>query len=271
MPSKDYSHIIPEVLYFVNRKCTPTWRIEQSNIDFYDLTYVYSGRSTYIVNSVEYKLKQGDFIFIPQGNTREAYTFPDEPMQCYAANFELHSLGAGRIALPFDRVLVTGMMGEFLSLYSELDHIWVERAYNYEMRARAVFMLILDKLICRMASGIPLIQEDYRLLNVKQYILHNYKNKIEITDLAKLVSLNPVYLGACFKKANGCTIKQYINRIRINNAESLLSTGGYSVGEAALNSGFEDLFYFSKVYRCCKGYAPSILLKGKARQQSDLY
>lgn len=268
MQQNDFSLIIPELLYFVNRKCTSNWRIEQSNIDFHDLTYVYHGHSTYLVNGVEYKLQPGDFIYIPAGNTREAYTCPDEPMQCYAANIRLHELGSGngKVALPFDRVLKTGVTGEFFSLYSELDHIWVEKAYNHEMRARAVFMLILDKLICRVASGLPMLQEDSRLLKVKQYILHNYMNKIEISYLAKLVGLNPVYLGAFFKQTNGCTLKQYINRIRINNSESLLSTGGYSVGEAAMRSGFEDLFYFSKVYRSYKGYAPSLLLKGKAHQ-----
>jgi YesN/AraC family two-component response regulator len=106
-------------------------------------------------------------------------------------------------------------------------------------------------------------QEDERLASVKQYILHNYMNKIELNKLAAIAGLNPVYLGAYFKKANGCSIKQYITRIRVNNAESLLSTGGYTVSEAAMKSGFDDLFYFSKVFRNSKGYAPSVLLKGK--------
>lgn len=265
MNKNDYSHIIPELLYFVNRKSTTNWKIEKATIDFHDLTYIYSGHSTYLVNGVEYKLQQGDFIYIPAGNIREAYTSPNETMQCYAANLRLHNFGddAGEVSLPFDRILKTSISGEFISLYSELDHIWVEKAYNYEMRARAVFMLILDKLICRITSGLPMLQEDSRLLAIKQYILHNYMYKIDITYLAKLADLNPVYLGAFFKQINGFTLKQYINRIRINNAESLLSTGGYSVSDAASRSGFEDLFYFSKVFKRYKGYTPSILLKGK--------
>ncbi len=268
MQQTDFAHVIPELLYFVNRKCTSTWRIERGEIDFHDLTFVYAGQSTYIVNGSEYRLRQGDFIYIPAGNTREAYTSSDEPMQCYAANFRLHGLhgGPGSIMLPFDRVLNTNLAGEFVSLYSQLDRIWVEKAYNYEMRARAVIMLILDKLICRLASGLPLLREDPRLLRVKQYILHKYTEKIEMSRLAELAGLNPVYLGAFFKQANGCSIRQYINQIRVNNAESLLSTGGYSVSEAAMHSGFDDIFYFSKVYKGYKGYAPSILLKGKAQQ-----
>lgn len=267
MQQNEFMNIVPEMLYFVNRKCTPGWSIVEDMIDFHDLTYVYRGKSVYLVNGEEYVLNEGDFVYIPAGNVRSAYTSSDEPMQCYAANFRLHMLGEGQseVVLPFDRVFKLGVCAELIRLYSELDHIWVEQSYNYEMKSRAVFMLILDKLLNRLASSVPMQREDPRLQNVKQYILQNFMNRIELNHLADIAELNPVYLGAYFKKSNGCTIKQYITRIRINNAESLLSTGGYSVSEAAVRSGFDDMYYFSKVYRSCKGYAPSVLLKDKSR------
>jgi AraC-like DNA-binding protein len=266
MQETNCTDIIPDIEYFVNRKSTPGWSIVKSTIDFHDLTYVYGGRAVYTINGEEYKLQQGDLIYIPDGNIREAYTYPEDPIQSFAANFHIHNLGGSRVKslLPFDRVLKIGISGDIISLYSELDHVWVEKSYNYEMRARAIFMLILDKLFNRVASGLPMQREDERLASVKQYILHNYMNKIELNQLATIAGLNPVYLGAYFKKANGCSIKQYITRIRINNAENLLSTGGYTVSEAAMKSGFDDLFYFSKVFRNSKGYAPSVLLKDKA-------
>lgn len=267
MQQNNYNDIIPEILYFVNRKCTPGWGITKDSIDFHDLTYVYSGRSVYLVNDTEYMLQQGDFVYIPSGNVRKAYTYPDEPMQCFAANFFLRTTECGRCdaALPFDTVLKAGISGELINLYSELDRVWVEKAYNYEMRATAIFMLILDRLLCSVATGKAIQYEDPRLLNVKQYILDNFMKKIELKKLAEIAGLNQVYLGACFKKAYGYTIKQYITRIRVNNAENLLSTGGYTVGEAAVRSGFDDLFYFSKVYRIYKGYAPSALIKVRNR------
>lgn len=267
MQNEEYMNIVPEIIYFVNRKCTPSWSIVKSNIDFHDLTYVYSGRSVYIIDGIEYKLQQGDLIYIPVGSVREAYTSSAEPMQCYAANFCISTPGAGQdgIILPFGKIMKTGISGELVNLYSQLDHTWVEKSYNYRMRAKAMFMLILDRLLNLSASGTQAFREDVRLQKVKKYILQNYADRIDINHLADIAGLNPVYLGAYFKKANGCTIKQYITRLRINNAESLLSTGGYSVGEAAMRSGFDDYFYFSKVYKAYKGYAPSALLKDKTR------
>jgi AraC family transcriptional regulator of arabinose operon len=266
MQQSDYSSAVPELIYFVNRKCAPGWSIIQGEISFHDLTYVYKGRSTYLIDGVGYDLGPGDFIYVPSGHVRQAYTYADGPMQCFAANFLLKDIETGTqsIALPLGPITAAGISAELMSLYSDLEHIWVEQSYNYKMRARAVFMLILDKLLCRAASGIPMQHEDPRLARIKQYILQNYMRRIDMSELAGIAQLNPVYLGAVFKKVNGCTIKQYITRIRINNAESLLSTGGYTVSEAAALSGFDDLFYFSKVYKAYKGYAPSAILKGRA-------
>lgn len=264
-----FDNLIPTLVYFVSRKCSSTWSIEKKNISFHDLTYVYSGQATYIVNDAEYHLKQGDFIYIPSGNVREAYTYPENPMHCYAVNFELRNLDAEHALLPFPRVFNVGRFGELISLYEELNHIWVEKNPGYHMQSRAVFMLILHRLISHVNYNKPLNSEDSRIAMIKEYILANYHMKIEIEHLADIAGLHPVYLGALFKKVNHCTIKEYINRIRINNAENLLSTGGYTVSEAAGKCGFEDIFYFSKVFKNQKGFSPSYaMLKSKNKSLS---
>ena len=263
MPEVDFANLIPTILYFVNRRCSQTWNIINATIDFHDLTYVYSGNATYIVNGVEYHLESGDFIYIPRDNNREAYTCAEAPMQCFAVNFNLYSLDNEPARLPFDIKFKVGAYSELINLYEDLNYSWLKKEPNYQMKSRATFLLILYKLINHINCKKPINSADPRITKVNKYILENYHNKIEIGHLAELSGLNPVYLGALFKKTNYCTIKEYINRIRINNAENLLSTGGYTVGEAAEHCGFNDIFYFSKVYKKSKGFSPSNLLKDK--------
>ena len=257
----DLTHLIPSVVYFVNRRCSQTWKIDKGIIDFHDLTYVYSGSAVYKVNDTEYHLKRGDCIYIPKGNIRQAYTCLEAPMYCYAVNFDLDSLDNGQTLLPFNTTFQVGVYNELIGLYENLDRVWLEKRANYRMKARADFMQILHRLICHVYYDQSLQTTDLRVARVNEYILANYHNRIDTGYLAELSGLNPVYLGALFKKVNNCTIKEYINRIRINNAENLLSTGGYAVNEAALRCGFEDIYYFSKVFKNHKGYSPSDTLK----------
>jgi len=155
------------------------------------------------------------------------------------------------------------MVNGLNSLYEKLNLTWLEKGPGYQMKSRAIFMLILHKLICHTNCIMDTANNDPRITKVKEYILSNYHRKIETEELAELTGLHPVYLGALFKKVMNCTVKQYINRIRINTAENLLSTGGYTVSEAAVRCGFDDVFYFSKLFKKDRGYPSSLILRGK--------
>lgn len=261
MEHTDIDNLVPSIKYFVNRKSTPSWNLETSIIDFQDLTFVYSGRALYIVNGVEYPLKKGDFIYITKGSHRQAYTYRDNPVQCYALNFDWDNQAAHAPDLPFPTVFRTGIFNELSDLYSELDSVWMEKNPGYILKSRAVFMLILHKLLYIAHYNKRKTMIDPRVQKIKDYILMNYSKNITIGDLAGMVGLNTVYLGALFKKYNNCSIKEYLMRVRVNVSENLLCTGGYTVSQAAQLSGFNDIFYYSKVFKKHKGFPPSDALK----------
>ena len=83
----NHNHLIPEVILFVERKCFADWSIGQAKIDFHDLTFVVSGKACYYINGKKHIVEAGDLLYIPEGCSREAYTFEESPMHCYPFNF----------------------------------------------------------------------------------------------------------------------------------------------------------------------------------------
>ena len=81
--------------------------------------------------------------------------------------------------------------------------------------------------------------------------------RFEIGRLAEDVGLHPVYLGRLFKQQTGVSYKTFLNTVRVNNAEAMLTAGGFTVGEVAERCGFRDISYFSNVFKAHKGYPPS--------------
>jgi YesN/AraC family two-component response regulator len=75
--------------------------------------------------------------------------------------------------------------------------------------------------------------------------------------LAKLVGLSPVYLGALFSQKEACSVKEYINKIRVQNAYEIIRTERLSVNNVALDCGYTDAFYFSRVFKKYMGVSPS--------------
>jgi AraC-type DNA-binding domain-containing proteins len=254
--SQNYDNLIPSVHYFVEKQCAPNWK-GICIIDFYDLTYVHKGVATYIINDRPYTLQPGDIIYVPKGSRRQVSTDPGNPMYCYAFNFQLHFLDRQPVDLPFPTVIHIGRNDYLLSLLNQFNFIWLEKNEDYILKSRAIFMLIIHYLISVIHENQTVFSADKRTEKVKAYILNNYQNKIDCNQLAELVNVNPVYLGSLFKKATGTTIKEYITRIRIHKACDLLSSGDYSISETASHCGFDDIFYFSKVFKKVIGIAPS--------------
>ncbi|MGG1518662.1 helix-turn-helix domain-containing protein [Paenibacillus oryzisoli] len=258
MDFEQLESVVPEVFLFVDRRCFPDWEIIRQEIDFYDLTFIIEGRANYYVNGEKITVEAGDMLFIPAGSVREAHTFKEAPMHSYAFNFTLmQPASAGEIRFPFDIVTKHQMTSEILNYILEFNRIWSGMQPGYRMFARGIFHLILHRLLAVSFHHSPITHSDSRVEKVKEFVVDHYSEELDLATVAKVVNLHPVYLGKLFKTSTGFSVKHFINLVRINNAEMMLSGGGFSVSDAAERCGFKDISYFSNVFSAIKGYPPS--------------
>lgn len=259
----NYGEINPQIEYFINRHSSPSWIIEDATTSFIDLTYIHRGRAFYTVNGVIHTVCSGDMICIPQGSRRSAFTDPEDPMVSFALNFQLYDKDNRDVVLPFPTVSHIGEPEELLALYYEMTLEWLKRDQGFELKARGLLLMILHKyfkyLVYKNTNRI-----DKRIQNAVSFILGNLQGQIDIEELAKNAGLTAAYFGTLFKSYMGMSIKEYITRMRISNAENMLLSGEFTVQEAAYKCGIEDFFYFSKLFKKIKGFPPSkILLENK--------
>jgi len=81
------------------------------------------------------------------------------------------------------------------------------------------------------------------------YIETNYQDKnLNVRDIADAASTSVSWLSTRFKKETGCSLKEYIIKIRIDRAKKLLRQGNCRVYEVADLVGFSSGQYFSKVF-----------------------
>ena len=101
---------------------------------------------------------------------------------------------------------------------------------------------------------------DQYSLEVEQsiaYIKENYMRKISLASVAEHVGLSSGYLCRIFKDETGGSINTYINNLRMNKAEELLSDKNSYIKEVAVAVGFEDQLYFSRLFKRYSGLTPS--------------
>jgi AraC family transcriptional regulator len=78
-----------------------------------------------------------------------------------------------------------------------------------------------------------------------------------LAELAAVVGVHPVTLARTFRRTFGCTVGEYLRRLRIERASEQLVSGDMPLAEIALAAGFADQSHFSNVFRRRTGMSPS--------------
>ena len=90
----------------------------------------------------------------------------------------------------------------------------------------------------------------------KAYIHSHYSEKLTLADVAEHLNISSGHLSNTFKKFTGVTISDYIATIKIDHAKELIDTHQYLMYEMSDMLGFENPYYFSKVFKKVTGIAP---------------
>ena len=89
------------------------------------------------------------------------------------------------------------------------------------------------------------------------YLDTNFCQPLSMQDLCATLSVSESYACHVFRDATGMTMTEYLQYRRCRYAQRLLSSGQYNVSEAANESGFSNLSYFTRTYRRHLGRLPS--------------
>lgn len=119
--------------------------------------------------------------------------------------------------------------------------------------ANGAFMLLFSKLL-ENASYVD--SEKTRFIPVLKYVDENYQKPISLEDLANLMSLNTRYFCTLFKSAFRISPWQHVIYTRLNKAAVLLKSNDKSIREISFAVGFEDEFYFSRLFKKKFGRSP---------------
>ncbi len=96
-----------------------------------------------------------------------------------------------------------------------------------------------------------------KIHKIIDYISNNYTENITLETLSHKFYINPSYLCRLFKEVTNLTIVEYLNQIRVKNAEFLLISSDKSIMEISQLLGFSSQTYFNRVFKSIMMLNPS--------------
>ena len=101
--------------------------------------------------------------------------------------------------------------------------------------------------------------KDYKNQIVINQKVHknNYKTKLTLNEVAAALGISPNYLSHLFRKYSDCGFIDFVNQVKIKEAKKIITQRNLKVYEIANELGFDNAFYFSKVFKKIEGCSPS--------------
>jgi len=97
----------------------------------------------------------------------------------------------------------------------------------------------------------------YRILEQAcSFIKKNYMGKLTLEIVARKIFISPFYLCHLFKEELHTTFIEFLTKIRIDAAKRLLLESGLSLAQIALEVGYPDQSYFTKVFKKTEQVTP---------------
>ncbi len=262
----------PKLLFVFKHKATHNSHVNNHTHDFLELAYIMSGTCTYIINNEPVPVKKGDLIVCNPGVYHEVKLGPEEEMTeaVIAFNeFNIDSLPKNHL-IPHDSFPLITHLKHYKDFNLCIEDMLAEQDKN-EPGCALMLKSILIKLVvlflkstrtcCQPENDLPLSFESHEKAYVVETIIaffnKNYMKTISLDRISRNMFLSPVYISKIFKEETGESPISYLIKLRLSKARNLLQQGKCSIKTAANSVGYDDAYYFSKLYKKYFGISPS--------------
>ena len=242
--------------------------------DRVELNFILSGNGTHVVDGELCNTQAGDVLIHNSGVLHDENLIIDAQINAWCiavTNLKLPGRPVNEL-VPKNfspRIPCQSVAEQLAQLYPMIHH-YAQKKNGYHIAnslARAV-VLIVEEVI--RTSSIAISKENnFVVEKIRRYIQEHYAENFNIKELAGMLNANEYYLSHVFKRITHYSPQQYILRRRIGKAQCLLIYTSLSLTEIAVQVGYDDSNYFSRVFKKVIGISPNFYRK-KWREMSNV-
>ena len=252
---------IVDIERIVERPGSVNWSMSKMYYDNqYVLVIALEGEAQYMLEEELITVRKNDvYIFSPR-TLRSGKSNPKNPWSFISIIFTMDVNEEAQSY--FDRTCMRWKnVGDVIrSRFFEACHAWTGKNALYKVKCKNLVSEILYELI---QADLPYHQMPHikKLEAARSYIQENFRTEISVEALAEQHEFSPSYFRRLFRAAYGASPMQYIMNLRINYARDLLMTGELNVTEVSRLCGFDDIYYFSTVFKKKTGTTPTQFMR----------
>jgi AraC family transcriptional regulator len=149
--------------------------------------------------------------------------------------------------------------------YEDGPQVWLAKRLFEECRRQddvsplAVEGLVLELLAecSRRRVELPHTHPPRWLDRVRELLHDRFSENLPLGEVAAAVGISADHLARSFRQCHGCTMGEYVRRLRVEFACRRLAASELPLVEVALDAGFTDQSHFTKTFKRLMGITPA--------------
>lgn len=235
--------------------------------DFWEIVYIDKGEAIITTKSREFTLRQGEAVFHKPNEFHAVSANGKVAPNVFIITFVCKSRAMDffrgkQMSIPTPlRNYIASVVSEAEATYhlegnnphlTELIHRENTPEGSEQLIKLNLEMLLIKLLRNELSAKETTVKREIpdNLISGVVEILHsNVYGKITVEDLCRKLSFSRSYVSAKFKENCGMTMNEYINRMKIEEAKTLIREEKHSISEISEMLCYDNPHYFSRVFK----------------------
>lgn len=233
------------------------YRERRDGIEEYILIYCTEGRGVIKVEGKEYVLKENEAFCIPRFQKHCYYACEEDPWSILWVHFkgedtEYFPLEECKVIAFESNQATNRMLYLFELLFRVLEGNYTLGNFIYISQ---VLSLILAETYDREKED-DILEKNKHVTNIIKYMYAHLEENLTLDMLVEQFELSKSYLNAIFLKYTQHTPMDFYLHLKMREACKLLKTTDIYVYEVSMRLGYQDPYYFSRIFKKIVGVSP---------------
>ncbi|HBQ65215.1 MAG TPA: AraC family transcriptional regulator [Clostridiales bacterium] len=278
---KDMMHNNPIIIIKFHHKKTEEFTMHKH--EFFEFVYIEKGEAAHTVNGRHYTLKRGDFFVLDVDSSHKYYgdfslinclvspefidkTLKDKKKFIDLINNYLIKFSYEQLSESPANKMFYDRDKSILALFNRMYEEYKAKKPGYQEIMRS----ILVELIIHMLRNVYSYYSKTKSLIIRnciQEIDRNFDTRFTLKSFCEAHHYNSSYICRKFAKEMGMSFSDYLQTVRVNEAQRLLVNSEKKISEIAQSCGYNDMKQFLTVFQKYTGMTPSAYQKQGVRAE----
>lgn len=223
------------------------------------LIYCTDGKAFLNVAGEPYTVSAGDLLLLPAGASHRYTAAPDNPWTIHWVHYTGPLAAEFGDYMGFDdntRVLHLGRQPRLLVDFNGLLSV---RQTGFRTKG----LIHASNRLRQLLSAVPMnVDETSQARQAELDTLHNYmrehlEERLTLQQLAELSGLSPAHFATRYREQTGTSPIQHFLHLKVERACELLDTTSHTFADISRQLGYDDAYYFSRLFKKVMGKSPS--------------